>query len=403
MRIHHFANRNKNYLLVAYTFFMGIVFFEPAFAEWLVLFTSPLLLLYAGKERRFVLLALGLGMLPRLLSVGNALVTGSDPYWRFNLIGVYLLVMFIWVMFLVETTDDWKRLFGFIMAAWIAIAVINTSIGLLAISRGDSNLFGLPRATFGRVRIAGMFKDPNVFGSFLIVPMSVLFTGITRSENWRRTLLGTGVLLLFGLALVLSFSRASWLGAAVAVVTIMAANLFSRNKPVIVRTTIIAVVGLLTLLVILSIDFGLPIYHRVDGVETRMTTLEFFRARLGLQSYDHDLRFVAWRAGLEVFRSNWLFGISPGLFERFHPLSVHNSFIRFATELGVVGVVSHVALGVILMKRRLTFAKPDIQFLAPLLGMFVAALFIDAFHWRHLIFWMALICAVPGKHVEAAE
>lgn len=67
-------------------------------------------------------------------------------------------------------------------------------------------------------RATGLFKDPNVFGPFL-VPALVYALSRLAGGSVRKALVPLGVLLVVGLAMLLSFSRGAWvnMGAAMAI------------------------------------------------------------------------------------------------------------------------------------------------------------------------------------------
>jgi O-antigen ligase len=50
-----------------------------------------------------------------------------------------------------------------------------------------------------------------------------------------------------------------------------------------------------------------------------------------------QLRYEAWASGIEMFRSNPLFGVGQGQFVEHHFLTAHNSFVLTVAELGFIG------------------------------------------------------------------
>lgn len=63
-------------------------------------------------------------------------------------------------------------------------------------------------------RIMSTLRDPNSLGAYLILPIAVLVGAWLKKPRLRMML--TGLLLLHGLALLLTFSRSAWVGAVVA-------------------------------------------------------------------------------------------------------------------------------------------------------------------------------------------
>ena len=76
-------------------------------------------------------------------------------------------------------------------------------------------------------RATGLFKDPNVFGPFL-VPALVYALSRLAGAPLRKSLLPLGVLGVVGFAILLSFSRGAWINLAVAVAIYSARSTSSR-------------------------------------------------------------------------------------------------------------------------------------------------------------------------------
>jgi hypothetical protein len=70
-------------------------------------------------------------------------------------------------------------------------------------------------------RIMSTIRDPNSLGAFLILPITIIFDALLRFWRTKRMFFG-GLLLLHGLILFLTFSRSAWLGAVLAVGTLLA-------------------------------------------------------------------------------------------------------------------------------------------------------------------------------------
>jgi O-antigen ligase len=382
-----YFQRLLDWLAPLYAFLMGFVFFEPALAEGLVLLTVPLALVLFWRQRRMVLLLSGLYILPRLISVLMVMAGGiglSQLPLRFLAIDGYLLWMFLLITAALMNRDDRADSLDRIMLAWALSAGVNLFFGLLAYGFGEDGVLAGVRLVRIGMRLEGFFKDPNVFASFLLVPLLYFYRAAIQADN-RRDLFGRSLLvLILGITLILTFSRASWLGGAVGLLLISVESLFSQDAVRRRRTLVVVAAGVAAVALLLALD--LPIPGSSYGFR------EYFFRRLGFEAYDQK-RFAAWDEALRLGMNAPLAGISPGAFESRYFMSVHNSWLRFAVELGIVGIISHGFLAVLITWPLVRRLRERIFEFAALLSMGTAALFIDAFHWRHFIFLFALIFA----------
>ena len=79
-------------------------------------------------------------------------------------------------------------------------------------------------------RATGLFKDPNVFGPFL-VPALVYGLSILNGIRLRKSVPLLGLMMLIGLALLLSFSRGAWFNLGVAAADLRRPLHFDRRQP----------------------------------------------------------------------------------------------------------------------------------------------------------------------------
>jgi hypothetical protein len=82
-------------------------------------------------------------------------------------------------------------------------------------------------------RIMSTLRDPNSLGAFLILPITILVYEFFR--NNRRRMLITGLLLLHGLALFLTFSRSAWAAALISAGIIVASEYRRQLKPLLLK------------------------------------------------------------------------------------------------------------------------------------------------------------------------
>lgn len=268
-----------------------------------------------------------------------------------------------------------------ILLAYLVGAALSAAVACLALVApfpGASAFVDGPRAQ-------GLFKDPNVFGPFL-VPAALILMEETVAPRLLRFRLSTKLLLLslLTVGVVFSFSRAAWLNLAVGMLVLLVVLALRRGGG---RRA-------MTMLVV-SLVAGAALF----GVVAATSSASFLTQRAGLQDYDVQ-RFGTQASGLEIAATHPL-GIGPGQFEAVSELSAHSTYVRALAEEGVVGALliftlllltlgfaaRNVVLGVD------TYGIGSAALLAAWCGLLVNSSFVDTLHWRHLWLVAALIWA----------
>jgi len=230
-------------------------------------------------------------------------------------------------------------------------------------------------------RLQGLFKDPNVFGAFM-VPAVVL--AVARFETDRPAFVGLTAIGI--LAILLSYSRGSWINLTLSLLTYAALRtLAGRLRPTPGRV-LAAFAGLLLVGVLLVIAFDHPAVR--DMLEIRASP----------QGYDDD-RFANQAAAFSLALEHpW--GIGPGATEEHFTISAHSLYVRAFVESGLLGLWATVGLVLASLGRALWAAlhscHDDEQRMlavvaASLAGAVVESAVIDSVHWRHL--WLLLALA----------
>lgn len=282
-----------------------------------------------------------------------------------------------------------------ISAIMVAFAGISGYFGLFP---GAEQHF----APFGRA--LGSFKDPNVFGPFLIWPiMFVVYRMLTR--HIRLADIAVSGILLF--ALLLSFSRGAWFHFAVSSLALVGlAFLTAPSQQVRLRIFGLSALSLFALAAILV---ALLSFESIGAM---------FRERAQLiQSYDvgEGGRFRLQELALSSVL-NFPNGMGPLEFARVHGLQQHNVYLQAFLVYGWTGAMAYLLLllstlwvGVRSALARTPWQAYAITAFAAFVGEVAEGFVIDSDHWRHfylllgMIWGLAVATFRPGRPAQAAR
>jgi hypothetical protein len=234
-------------------------------------------------------------------------------------------------------------------------------------------------------RARGTFKDPNVFGAFLILPALFVLQSVV-SDGFAKSFRSTIALGILALAILLAFSRAAWGGLVItaafmlALMVLTSSSRGQRSRIVVMSVAAVAIAVAL-LAVLLSFD----------------SISEMFKQRASFdQSYDEG-RFG--RFGRHILGAQMAldlpFGIGPLQFHNYFPEDTHNSYLNAFMSGGWLAGICYPALvfTTVIMGFRHLFApvpwqRAYLAIFAAFLGTVGESFIIDTDHWRH--FWMML-------------
>jgi O-antigen ligase len=316
------------------------------------------------------------------LLAATAAADGGRAVMFFS-ITFYLGVFAIWLAAYVCTV----RRARLVLLAYIVAASISAAVACLALVvpfPGADLFVSGPRAQ-------GLFKDPNVFGPFLVPAVLLLMeeTVAPRLLRFRPTA-KLALLSLMTVGVVFSFSRAAWLNLALGLVVLLAIFALRRGS----ARRVLA-------LVVASLVAGAALI----GVLEATGSTAFLSQRAALQDYDAQ-RFGAQASGIELAEEH-PFGLGPGQFERVSELSAHSTYVRAIAEEGIPGAA--LLLGLVLLT--LGFAARNVAagvdtygigsagLMAAWCGLLANSFFVDTLHWRHLWLVAALIWAGTALRV----
>jgi O-antigen ligase len=357
---------------------LGIVLVEPAPADLVFFVVIAVALATGGIHIHRVSPAAGIvGAFLALNLVSAVEVVGYERAVAFFATTAYVAILALWLAGWVTNRRRAKVVAG----GYVVAATVSASLGLLALFLP---LPGRELMVF-EDRVQALFKDPNVFGPFLVPAVLILMeeTLTPRLFGFRRVLKGL-LLLLLTLGLIFSYSRGAWANLAVGVGMVLVVMALRRGggRKVLLALTLALVAAVL-----------------VAGAVSLSGSGDFLADRARIQSYDAD-RFGAQAAGLEPAQ-RYPFGVGPGQFELVAPISAHSTYVRVLAEQGLPGFVAFLALLVFTLGAALanaaagrdTYGIGSAALLGAWCGILVNSFVIDTLHWRHLWVVAALIWA----------
>lgn len=356
-----------------------IVKFEPAPSD-LIFAVLILVAVLTGRFRLArvpvsALSAVGLLIGINLLSLMNVIEFPTAA--RFFAITVYLAAFALWLASYVDSEARARQVIRIYLAGAVASAIVTVTAMIVDVPWQQWV------TAYDVTRGAGLFKDPNVYGPFL-VPIAVILL----EERMRPQVLRLGrstsalALAILVLGVLMSYSRAAWANLALAVI-VTAITITLRNRKGRGGGRLIG--ALLAALLI-----------TVAAVATT-GSLEFVEQRAQAQDYDTE-RFGAQRAGVAIAQEYPL-GVGPGQFPWHHPVESHSTYVRVLAEQGYLGLaallvfmLATLAMAVrAAVSGRSAFGIGSAALFGAWCGLIFNSIVVDTLHWRHLWLVAALI------------
>jgi O-antigen ligase len=363
----------------------GVVRVEPAPTDAVLGILAALAVATGQVDLRRVPAAI-LALLVTLLALNVVSMTATAelaPALRFFAITLYLVVLAVWLASHLRTPERMRLVIRAYVAGAVATSLL--AVAALFVAYPGHELLAESRAE-------GFFKDPNVFGPFL-VPAAL----IALEETLRPRVLGVPrhvaatLFAVLVLGILFAYSRAGWLnlGVALAVMLVVFSLRAGGAR---------AAGGALAVALIAA---GLA-----GAALTFTGSVSFLEERARVQAYDSE-RFSAQAGGVELGLGHAV-GIGPGQFELSRPVSAHSIYVRVLAEQGVLGLATLAALlaGTLALAVRNALVGADAHgvgaaaLLGAWCGLLVNGAFVDTLHWRHLWLVAALIwVAALRRHV----
>ncbi len=371
----------------------ALVLFEPSPYEVLFLAVFGLALLaglpISRRTNAYLFVSL-LFIPPAFIAILQMKYSTLEKGLIFTTVTVFLLITGYFVAnFVAEKPFERMQL---IVKAYIFAAVGAALIGTLAYLglMPGKELF----LRYGRAK--AFFKDPNVFGPFLILPAAYLVQRVFLGDQ-RKTLVNLVLVGIIFVGVFVSFSRAAWGHLLLTTFLVFVLNYMleatGRER---IRMVFLAASGFVALIVMLC---GLLMIPDVADLFLQRASL--------VQSYDggENGRFGRQAWGYALALNNPL-GIGPWQFDNMLVTEQpHNTYLKVFLDYGWLGGGCFVWLIIMTVWRgvaTLSIANPNRTLMIPAVATFIPlimeAAIIDIDHWRHFFLVMGIIWGISAGY-----
>jgi O-Antigen ligase len=369
-----------------------VVFIEPAPFEVFFALTTAIFLMTGLRISMLFLPLIALLLLYNLGGMMSLMEVIDNPKAvMFAVISLYMA--FVAIVTAAIFSEESRSRLQVLKSAWVLAGVIASIAGIMGYFNvaGTFDLF----TRYGRAM--GPFKDPNVFGTFLVAPAVFLTMGFLLGEH-RRPLIAALSLVIILAGVFFSFSRGAWAvtGGGVILATLLT-FITTGSARLRLRIMVIAGAGLagLALLLVVALQF--------DAIR------ETFEVRASLnQSYDvgETGRFGNQKRAVPLLldRPN---GLGPFVFGEIFTEDPHNVYLNAFSAYGWIGGWSYAALILctVFVGWKLVFTpspwrQDAIAVWSAMFLLIVQGFQIDTDHWRH---WYLLLGITWGLMAATAR
>jgi hypothetical protein len=387
---------NKNafslFLFGAMIFFGSIVIIEPSPYDLLAFAAIPFFALTGFKIKRGLLFFI---LIMTIYEIGG--FTSLIQHFHqsdavvFQLLSFYLYITSLFFAFFFSE-DTVKRL-NYCLKAYAAGACVAAICGIMGYFNiaGTFDIFTL----YGRA--AGTFKDPNVFGSYLVLAIVFLMQRILLGYTTRPFIWGT-VLLTLIIGVLLSFSRGSWGATIFASGVMVVLSYLTAESPAMRRRVVIS-----SILAVAAVITALMILLSFENMR------EFFVQRASItQDYDSGEtgRFGNQLRSITMLLDRPL-GFGPLLFRKWFGMEPHNSYINAFASCGWLGgfafivlVIATFFVGFRLCIRPSPFRRISQVVWPALMVLLLQGFQIDIDHWRFVFLLFGMVWGLEAARQE---
>jgi O-Antigen ligase len=376
-----------------------VVIIEPAPSDILFLFVimcflgSGLFISSAVAPLIFFLLIYNFGAFLSYLQIADDQKAGM-----FVVTGLYMAVSSIFIAFYIG--EDTLNRFDLIKRALTIAAVIASLIGIAGYFsiggfKGGAPEFQSEISAYNRA--VGLFKDPNVFSTYIIFPALLMIQGFMLGTQRHKFFSAIGLAIILA-ALFLAFSRGAWISFTfsfflmVGLTFVLAHSTAMRSRIIFYSVVILAVFAVMFIL-LMSIE------------QVRNLFLDRFAL---IKSYDSG---ETGRFGNQLNSIPMLlqlpFGFGPFRYHAVFDLDPHNVYINAFASYGWLGGVSYIVLIVLTLivgfwsvTMRTPWQFCAIVSFCPLVTTIFQGVQIDTDHWRHFYWLLGLTWGLFAKSLH---
>jgi len=232
----------------------------------------------------------------------------------------YLLFFFIIIDIFKEHAQKKLKILGWVIFISLAILCVDALIQYFTI-------YDVIRKyhIVDSLRVRACFLSPNDFGNYIVLFMPVLFAlFIQKNICLNRRILTALLFLASFICIILSYSRAAWLG----LLTGMLFFCFARSK----KLTAVFLVILISVFFLSS-----------PNVKNKLTQID------SLEKLSTSYRIVVWQEALSIIKDYPIFGTGLNTYTQVGPkykihqiggMYPHNSYLHMAAETGILGLAA---------------------------------------------------------------
>ena len=280
----------------------------------------------------------------------NRTVAVFGTYSRYE--GLLTILMYVAVLWLVvQTLRDANDASAVVRALFVGaylvsvIAILQSVFGSLAGGGGGGETafsFG------GLVRADATFGNPNALATFLAMLLPPALDEFITARGVSGRLLALNLLVVMSLALVLTFGRSAWVGAAIGMAMVLAARRPWRRPGAMAAVGTAAALFLVLAVGALFLHGGLPV---VGSTTARALSIG------DVVSGSASTRLHVWRDTLALVRSRPLTGYGPDTFGLVYPGfqtgdwtpgflidKAHSDLLQVAATQGLLGAAAYLWL-----------------------------------------------------------
>lgn len=390
------ALKERVLLMVLYLTVLAssVAFIEPSPHDGLMLVLLVFSFVAGVRFDRFLALPLVLLLAWNVAGLMSLLsVAGEQKTIQYAATSVYLAVAAL--LFACLFAQNTMARISTMRSAYVLTATIVSLAGIA----GYFSLFPGAHALFATFdRALGGFKDPNVFGPFLIWPALIV---IERMLVRRISPADFVIVVILQLGILLSFSRGAWIHFAIS--TLVAVGLTFIAAPtqrVRMRIFTLSAISVATLAVL----FVALLSFNVIG--------EMFAQRAQLIQY-YDVgeggRFKLQQLALAALL-DFPNGMGPFEFAKVYGLQQHNVYLQAFLVYGWAGGLSYLMLliATFWVALRSMFVRTPwqpylITAFAAFVGLAIEGFVIDTDHWRHFFLLLGMIWGLAAATRNATR